>query len=55
MSLKFHAPVRSGTARAVASIAERDERTIKGVAEVFDENGVKTATFQSVFKVKRQS
>jgi hypothetical protein len=32
----------------------RDERTIKGVAG-FDENGVKTATFQSVFKVKRQS
>jgi len=55
ISLKFHAPVRSGTVRAVACIAERDERTIKGVAEVFDENGVKTATFQSVFRVKRQS
>jgi acyl-CoA thioesterase len=55
ISLKFHAPVRSGTVRAIASIAERDERTIKGIAEVFDEHGVKTATFQSVFKVKRQS
>jgi len=55
ISLKFHAPVRSGTVRAVAFIAERDERIIKGVAEVFDDNGVKTATFQSVFKVKRQS
>ena len=53
MSLKFHAPVRNGTVRAVASVTERDERTIKGVAEVFDENGVKTATFQSIFKVKR--
>ncbi len=55
ISLKFHAPVRSGIVRAVASIAERDERTIKGVAEVFDADGVKTATFQSVFRVKRQA
>jgi hypothetical protein len=47
--------VRSGIVRAVASIAERDERTIKGVAEVFDADGVKTATFQSVFRVKRQA
>lgn len=54
ISLKFHAPVRSGTVRAVACVTERDDRTIKGMAEVFDENGVKTATFQSVFRVKRQ-
>ncbi len=53
LSLKFHAPVRSGTVRAVARITERDDRTIKGTAEVFDGNGVKTATFQSVFRVKR--
>jgi len=54
LALKFHAPVRSGTVRAVASITERDDRTIKGLAEVFDEDGVKTATFNSVFRVKRQ-
>jgi acyl-CoA thioesterase len=53
LSLSFHAPVRSGTVRAVATIVERDERTIKGKAEVFDDNGVKTATFHSTFRVKR--
>ena len=55
LALKFHAPVRSGTVRAVASITERDDRTIQGLAEVFDEDGVKTATFNSVFRVKRQA
>lgn len=53
LSLSFHAPVRSGTVRAFATIVERDERTIKGMAEVFDDNGVKTATFHSTFRVKR--
>jgi len=53
MELKFHAPVRGGFARAEARVTERDERNIHGVAEVFDENGVKVATFTSHFKVKR--
>jgi acyl-CoA thioesterase len=53
LSLKFHAPIKSGTVKAVAGITERDDRTIKGIAEVFDEDGFKTATFQSVFRVKR--
>jgi len=53
LSLSFHAPVRSGIVRAVATIVERDERTIKGMAEVFDEHGKKTATFHSTFKLKR--
>jgi acyl-CoA thioesterase len=53
LALSFHAPVKSGTVRAVATIVERDERTIKGKAEVFDDNGIKTATFQSTFRVKR--
>ncbi|MRR57579.1 MAG: PaaI family thioesterase [Deltaproteobacteria bacterium] len=52
LSLKFHAPLRSGTVRAVASVIEHDERNIRGMAEVFDENGVKTATFHSVFRIK---
>ncbi len=54
LGLKFHAPVVSGIVRAVARIIDRDERSIKGEAEVFDENGVKVATFTSVFRVRRQ-
>lgn len=53
LGLRFHAPVRGGIVRAVATVAERDERTIKGEAEVFDEDGVKVATFTSVFRVKK--
>ncbi len=53
LCLKFHAPVKSGTVRAVAAIIERDERIIKGQAEIFDENDLKTATFQSEFRIKR--
>lgn len=55
LSLKFLAPVRSGTVRAVATVTVKDERTIIGLAEVLDEDGVKTATFQSVFRVKETS
>lgn len=54
LGLKFHAPVRSGLVKAEARIVERDERNIKGEAEVFDEEGVKVATFTSVFRVRRQ-
>ncbi len=54
LDLKFHAPVRGGTVRAEARVMERDERNIKGEAEVFDEKGVKVATFTSHFKVKRK-
>ncbi len=53
IGLKFHAPVRGGTIKAIATVVERDERTIKGEAEAFDEAGVRVASFQSVFKVKR--
>ena len=53
LNLQFHAPIRSGTVRAVAVAAFRAERTIEGEAEVFSEEGVKAATFRSVFKVKR--
>ena len=52
LSLTFHAPVRSGTVRAVGTIVKRDERTIRGMAEVFDDSGVKSATFHSTFRVK---
>jgi uncharacterized protein (TIGR00369 family) len=53
MSLKFHAPVKGGTVKAVARVAEQEGRTIRGEAEVFDENGIKVASFMSVFKMKR--
>lgn len=54
MGLKFHAPVKGGTVRAVARVVERDERNIRGEAEVFDEKGVKVATFTSHFRVKKR-
>jgi uncharacterized protein (TIGR00369 family) len=54
LGLRFHAPVRGGVVRAVANVTERDERTVKGEAEVFDEDGVKVATFTSVFRIKKR-
>ena len=54
LDLKFHAPVRGGTVRAEARVTERDERNIRGEAEVFDEHGVKVATFTSHFKIKQK-
>jgi len=53
LTLSFHAPVRSGIVRAIATVIERDERTITGKAEVFDDKGVKTATFHSTFRIKK--
>jgi len=52
ISLKFHAPVRNGVAQAVARVTAREGKALKGEAEVFTENGVKVATFNSVFRVK---
>jgi uncharacterized protein (TIGR00369 family) len=54
MALKFYAPILGGTVRAVARVTERDDRNIRGEAEIFDEKGVKVATFYSHFKVKRK-
>ncbi len=54
LSLKFHAPVREGSVRAEARITHRDDRVITGEALVFDQHGVKVATFTSTFRVKRQ-
>ena len=39
LALKFHAPVKGGTVRAVARVRSQEERTIRGEAEVFDEIG----------------
>ena len=54
LALKFHAPVRGGTVRAEARIIAQDDRVITGEALVFDDQGVKVATFTSTFRVKRQ-
>ena len=54
LSLTFHAPVRGGTVRAEAGVERRDERTFMGTAELFDEKGVKVATFHSTFKLVRR-
>lgn len=54
LGLKFHAPIHGGTVKAVATTEQVDERTIRGIAEVFDDSGVKAATFTSVFRVKRR-
>jgi uncharacterized protein (TIGR00369 family) len=52
LNLKFHAPVTGGDVRAEARMEWRDERTIDGIAEVY--NGeTKVATFTSIFRVKR--
>ncbi len=53
LGLTFHAPVRGGTVRAIARVTERDGRTIRGEAEVFDDRGTTVATFRSLFTVKR--
>jgi acyl-CoA thioesterase len=53
ISLKFHAPVRSGIVRAVARVTADEGKTLAGEAEVFTEDGVKAATFKSVFRAKK--
>ncbi|BDV42349.1 acyl-CoA thioesterase [Geotalea uraniireducens] len=55
LTLTFHAPIQGGTVKAVATTVREDERTLRGIAEVFDAEGVKTATFQSLFRIKRAS
>jgi len=54
LALKFHAPVKGGTVRAEARIIAHDDRVITGEALVFDDQGIKVATFTSTFRVKRQ-
>lgn len=54
MSLRFLAPVKGGTVKAVATVAWRNERTLDGESEVFADDGTKVATFHSVFKIVRK-
>jgi uncharacterized protein (TIGR00369 family) len=54
LNLKFHAPVTGGEVRAEARTEWRDERTIAGIAEVF--NGeTRVASFSSLFRVKQRA
>jgi len=54
MALQFHAPVRWGTLRAIATVTERSERDIRGEVAVVTEDDVKAATFKAIFRVKRE-
>ena len=54
LNLRFHAPVRSGRVKAVATVTGRDDGTIHGEADLYNEVGVKTASFTSIFKIKRR-
>ncbi len=53
MSLKFHAPVNWGIVKAVATVTDRSEKDIRGEVVILTEEGVKAATFQAVFRIKR--
>ncbi len=54
LTTQFHAPVKGGTVRAEALITSQDDREITGEACIYDDGGVKVATFTSTFRVKRR-
>lgn len=54
LTLKFHAPIHGGSVRAEAHAERLDERSIRGIAEVYAEDGTKAATFTSLFRIKRR-
>jgi uncharacterized protein (TIGR00369 family) len=53
MSLKFHAPIHWGCVQACAVVTEHSERDVRGEVSILTEEGVKAATFQAVFRIKR--
>jgi uncharacterized protein (TIGR00369 family) len=53
MGLEFHAPVRSGTVRAEASVTERNDRNIEGITEIWTNEGIKAATFKATFRIRK--
>jgi uncharacterized protein (TIGR00369 family) len=55
MSLKFHAPVRWGTVQAIAAVTEMSEKDIRGEVDILTEDGIKAATFQAIFRIKKDS
>jgi acyl-CoA thioesterase len=54
LSLRFHAPVRWGTVRAMAAVTGRTEKDIHGEVTILTEDGITAATFQAVFRIKRE-
>jgi uncharacterized protein (TIGR00369 family) len=54
LSLKFHAPVRWGTVKAIASVTKNSDRDIEGEVEVVTEEGINAATFRAMFRIKRK-
>jgi acyl-CoA thioesterase len=54
IALKFHAPVRWGTIQAVASVTEKTHRDIRGEVDILTEDGIRAATFQAVFRIKKE-
>jgi len=54
MSLKFHAPVRWGTVRADAVVTEKTEMDVRGKVDILTEEGIRAATFQAVFRIKKE-
>ncbi|HWI40247.1 MAG TPA: PaaI family thioesterase [Verrucomicrobiae bacterium] len=53
MGLKFLAPVRWGTVRAVARALPGEGRKIHGEADLFDEEGTRVAAFTALFVMRR--
>ena len=51
--LKFHAPIHGGMVKAEADTRWLDDRNLEGIAEVFTEDGIKSATFTARFRVKK--
>lgn len=51
LTLRFHAAITGGSIRAEARTEWQNERTIEGIAEIYDEQGIKAATFTSRFRV----
>jgi uncharacterized protein (TIGR00369 family) len=53
LKLKFHAPVLWGHIVANAIVTEQTERDIRGEVSVVTGDGITVATFQAVFRIKR--
>ena len=53
MSLRFLNPVRGGVVRAVATIAEMNDRDIQGEVTVYNDKGEKAATLTAAYRKNR--
>lgn len=53
LSVRFLAPVKEGTLRAVATVEGPRQRTFIGRADIYDEQNEHVAGFSSTFKIAR--